>query len=150
MRYLFGLLVASSLWQTPALAEHGELRALSRQLSIEASALLEGARAVVGSFPSYRQRYAFEHVSFFHASAHRFEYTVWNEGPGDSHPRDPIIVGAFRRLERDLFNARQTFADLFGPFSDSTDNHPMEAGLFQRLASCERLVQEIFRNLPPI
>lgn len=154
MKQLIGLAIALGMAQQMALADHAQLQTLSQQLTIDASRLVNGARQVIGYYPTYRQRYAYEHVAFLHNSAHRFERIVFTEGPADDHAHDQLIVRAYRRLERDAYNARATFRDLFYPYAngdepEATDDHPGN-GLEQLLASCERLIQDIYTYLPPI
>ncbi len=152
MKRLIGLAIALGISQQMAVADHAQLRTLSRQLSVDATRLVTAAREVIGYYPTYRQRYAYEHVSFLHNSAHRFERIVLTEGPADDHAHDQLIVRAYRQLERDTYYARSTLGDLFACCADSegsgvTDDHS-SADLGQMLSSCERLVQDIYRNLP--
>ncbi len=151
MKYLIPVIVAIILNQSMALADHGQLRALSQKLGVEATNLERGARQVVGNFPTYPQRYALEHVMFFHNSAHRLENVVIQGLELDDHAHDTRIIEAYQRLERDAIYARRTFPDLFrGTALDTAvlDDHPLFGGLEISLQNCESLIRQIFQNLP--
>ena len=126
-----------------ARADHKQLPELSRRLGIETTNLARGARSVIGTYPTYRQRYAYEHISFFHSVSHRFERIVAGLREDRDHASD--VRAAFQRLERDAYLARSTFLDLF---YSSSDDHPSLKPLEQMLANSEALVKEIGNNLP--
>ena len=151
MKYLMAMVLALSAFSANVQADHGKLRTLSRQLGVEGTRLQQEARRVIGNYPTYRQRYAYEHVTFAHNSSHRFEDIVFNGGMEvslDDHAHDQLITRAYRQLESDFFNARKTFPDLFGLVADVTDDHPTGSPLDKILLNCEAIQREIYKNLP--
>ena len=144
MKKLIGLAIALSALSQMAFADHESLERLSRDLTRNASELYVGARQVIGYYPTYRQRYAFEHISFLHTSAHRFEQLVGGAA-ADDHGSDELIRWAYRRLEHDVYYARRTFNYLFDDFSD---DHLAYGRLDQLLRNSEDLVRDIGRVLP--
>lgn len=123
--------------------DHVQLKQLAARLGAQASRLYDGARRVIGVYPLQSQKYAFEHVSFFHNSAHRFEHVVQSAVVEDLE-RDHTAIGtAYRKLEHDVFYARQTFEDLF-----LDRDHVVHAQLDALLSDCEALVRQIGNDLP--
>lgn len=143
MRKILSVALGLLVWHSAGLADHGELRAYSRQLSQVTYQLQVGARREIGVYPTPRQRYAYEHIMFFAQSAARFERVVYLEGVGDDHAHDQAIVRAFRKLEHDAYYARATFPDLFG-LGDDHGHGP----LGRLLDEAEYLVSAIERALP--
>ena len=148
MKMITGLIVGLMGLSQVSLADHASLQRLAREMGLAGTNLYTNARPVLGPRPTYRQRYAFEHISFFHNSAHRFERVVGARlDMQDDHASD--IRYAFRQLESDLYHARQTFLDLFyGERTDMTDDHPSLGNLERYLQYAESLIPQIQYNLP--
>ena len=145
MKNIAVIALAFFMAQPAARADHKQLPELSRQLGIQVSQLADGARKVIGFSPSFHQRYAHEHVQFFHASAHRFQDLV-SGMQVDRIERDHTneVRLAFRKLNHDASHARETFMDLFG----TLDDHPSMGPLEKTLRNAEFLVRQIGLNLP--
>jgi len=160
MKLLIGLVAGLMGLQQVAIADHATLEKLAREMGTTGTNLYYGARQVIGPRPTYRQRYAFEHVSFFHNAAHRFEQVVGARGEVDSRDHASDVNYAFRQLDYDLYNARKTFPDLFyGVFFSNlnesaaasdivTRDHPQFGKLEGYLRYAESLLPQIRNNLP--
>lgn len=142
MRNILGLAIALCALPRLASADHVKLEALSKQTVMAASQLYTDARRVIGNYPTYRQRYAFEHISFLHNSAHRFE-GVLHQYEARDHQHDQLIRRAFQRLEHDAYYARSTFDDLFYGYDHIDYDH-----LDRLLTSIEYNIEELGHHLP--
>ncbi len=144
MRKLLGLAVAIGTLQGVSIADHAQLSGLALELTRDSRALYSGARRVVGWYPTWRQRYALEHISFLSNSAHRLQYTIQQGRAINDHAHDEAIHRAYRRVEHDTRHARETFGDLFRRYS--TNDHSADYVYLDRLLSnCERLT---FNQIP--
>lgn len=166
MKLLIGLVAGLMGLQQVAVADHATLERLAREMGTVGTNLYYGARQVIGPRPTYRQRYAFEHVSFFHNSAHRFERVLGVREEVDARDHASDIRYAFQQLDYDLYNARKTFPDLFyGVFFSNlneqdaisevpsasdivTRDHPQFGKLEGYLRYAESLIPQIRNNLP--
>ena len=150
MNKLSGLFMSVCVVGNLALADHGNLLNLSTELTRDVSELYQGARRVIGPRPTWRQWYAFEHISFLHNSAHRFDNLVKRRNLINDHDHDMKIRRAYRDLEHDVYYARQTFSDLFRrEFEGDTNDHSDYLRLDRLLRNCEDLVQrQIPQHLP--
>jgi len=167
MKLLLGLVAGLMGLQQVAIADHATLERLAREMGTTGTNLYYGARQVLGPYPTYKQRYAFEHVSFFHNAAHRFERVVGAREESTSRDHASDVQYAFRQLDYDLYNARKTFPDLFYGvvFSELTSDgselsevastsdivtrdHPQFGKLEGYLRYAESLIPQIRNNLP--
>ena len=139
MKKLLVLVVAISTMQSVSFADHAQLSGLALQLTRDSGALYSGARRVVGWYPTWRQRYALEHISFLNASSRRLQYTIQQSPAINDHAHDEAIHRAYRKVEYDVLNARETFGDLFRRYP--TNDHSADYVYLDRLLShCENVV----------
>lgn len=122
-----------------ALADHSKLKSETDSLVRGSEMLEREARRVVGYYPTYNQRYAYEHIQFLRRSAARFKFALQ-----DLESRDhSAIRRAYFRLERDSFYARDTFEDLFENFQTWDHDHPDFDRLNRILIQIEDRVREV-------
>lgn len=153
MKKLMTIMLALGAFGQLALADHARLTALSAELTIETTELVQRARRVVGIYPSYRQRYALEHIRFFRNSALQFERAVYQSESINDHA---AMERAYQRLLNDAFHARQTFRNLYRfnsggcntPVCDlsGSNAHPSDT-LESIMDRAEDLTQEIGRYI---
>lgn len=143
-RLLFSMVSICAL--TGAFADHAQLESLTNEVAVDTRQLRIAARNVIGYYPTYRQRYAYEHIMFLENAAKRFQSAV--QSGADDHSQ---ITSAYHRLERDAYYARYTFEDLFRYYRDDvTDDHshPNFAPMDNLLRKIEKHIGEISPNLP--
>lgn len=141
MKKLLTLAVALCAYSAMASSwDHGKLKTLSAQVTNDSYQLYVGAYQVIGSFPTYRQRYAYEHIQFLYNSAHRFQQAA--QGITWDHAADRVRQ-AYQKLDHDTLHARQTFNDLFGSW-----DHGQYDRLNRLLLSVEGAVSELRFHLP--
>ncbi len=162
-----GLVIVLVNLHQVALADHATLRRLAQEMGQAATNLYTGSQQVMGPYPNYWQRYAYEHISFFHNSAHRFERVLGVRGEVDTRDHASDIRAAFQQLSHDLHHARETFPNLFYGVSLSSRNgsddfespeftstnvitrdHPQFGKLEGYLRYAESLIPQIQNQLP--
>lgn len=144
MKKILGLAVALCALPQLATADHQKLEVVAQHVVVSAGQLYNGARRVIGYYPTYHQRYAFEHIGFLYNSARRFQSVLHAaRSEARDHDHDQLISQAHRKLEHDAYYARETFDDLFH-MRDHTDY----ARLNQLLTDIEYSVEEMHHHLP--
>lgn len=143
MKNLLWSALSIYIFASPAFADHATLENLAAQVTQQSHQLEAGAQRVIGTHPTHSQKYAFEHIQFFHRAAHSFKVVLQGRNGDWDHVHTQKIRQAYRKLSHDLYYARQTFNNLFQGW-----DHADYLTLNNLLTQIERSVREMHHHLP--